>query len=889
MCKRILCLICFLVTYQLLIAQEVILIGQVIDAGTKTPLRAITVLLKDKEHKIIAFKASDAQGEFKISTTKDITNAYIEVNHLGYKKLRIDDFSVGHRITVAMEASVILLEDVQIKSRPRIRQSGDTLSYDVSSFAKEEDRSIGDVIKRMPGMEVSESGQIKYQGKAISNFYIDGDDLLADKYKIGTNTIKYDIVKDVQVLNNHEHMKVLKNKRYSDEVALNLVIKDEAKLVLSGQAKIGAGLPKQYDSELNTVLFNKKYKGLNVVNGNNIGRELSTDAVGFNATSMLSKLGSSPVNNLLSLGIVGNPPISKQHYLFNNSVAINSNNLINLKSKWQLVSNIQAVFEKINQDFEGRTEYITENNNYSFSEIQASNTKDWLASVSLKATKNLSNKYIENSFSFDYQKESAAAKIYTSNDEFALAKNHTIRGFKNKLDYVPALKNGNIIQLGWLLNYGSKPQDLMITPGVFSNLLNDGIPYNFTIQNVEVPTFFSHISAGYRIPKGRISQYYGLSVSLDDQQLNSSMQKDFNGQTVEMDIDSLTNNMHWLRTAFAFQAEYEYRLKRFSSKLTLPISYQNTLYKDPIYNVDEQQGKVLFNPNVAARYFVSAESELSFSYNRGNSFGNIENVYRGMIIRNYRSISNNSAGINESSSNNFRLNFKTGKSIKLMFYNVGLSYNKSKSTTLLSNRIDDDVSQTSLIQMDNFFQTYGVSVGFDKYIFSLASALKLNATINWTDYNQLFNDELLPFQNIAYGLNPSIDLRIYKKLNVAYKGDINLTNTRQIAGAGKLDRSAINIAQNVGFPFTVMRGLHLNFSARHLYSHQMGLRDVNYLFMDTFVRYRHRKWKTDIDLNLTNLANIKRFDTYNIAANMENQNSYSLRGRMAVLKTTINF
>lgn len=181
MSKFVCFLTVFLLSIQPLMAQEVTLEGQVIDAVTQKPLRAITVVLKDQENRIIAFKATDVQGYFKLTTVKDIANGYIEINHLSYKIQRIENIAIGSKLTIAMEVSTILLEEVQLKSRPRIRQIGDTLSYDVASFAKEEDRSIGDVLKRMPGVEVSESGQIKYQGKSISNFYIDGDDLLGDK------------------------------------------------------------------------------------------------------------------------------------------------------------------------------------------------------------------------------------------------------------------------------------------------------------------------------------------------------------------------------------------------------------------------------------------------------------------------------------------------------------------------------------------------------------------------------------------------------------------------------------------------------------------------------------------------------------------------------------
>jgi len=889
MLRILFCLVFVVLSLPKLIAQEVAVVGQAIDLTTHKPLKAITILLKDSNHKIISYKTTDTDGKFTLSTNKDLKNAYLEVNHLGYKRKKVENFSIGELNIIAMEVATVLLEEVEIKSRPKVVQHGDTLAYNVSSFAKEEDRSIGDVLKRMPGIEVAESGQIKYQGKAISNFYIDGDDLLGEKYKVGTNTITHKMVKDVQVLNNHEHMKVLKNKRYTDDVAINLVIKDDAKLKLSGQAKIGGGLPKQYDSEVNSILFNKKYKGLNVLQGNNVGKDLSSEIKGFSAGSVLTRLGVSPINNLLSLGTVGNPPIARQHYFFNNSVSINANNLFNLKNKWQIVSNVQALFDKNNKEFEGKTNYFSEDNNYSFSEKQESDARQWLASVSLKATKNEESKYIENDFSVEYENDLSNADITSNSIQYALKRNHIVSGFKNSLRYVPSLKNGNILQFGWLVNYGSKPQTLEINPGVFSSIINDNKPYDTSIQHVKVPSFFTHLNAGYRIPKGIISQYYQVSASIDEQKLSSYMEKIVNDKQYVLEHDSLKNDMHWLRSAISVQANYEYKNKRFSSRLTLPLTYQSTTYKDPLYALNESLNKLLFNPSYAARYFVDKESEMSFSYDRGNSFGNIENVYRGLIIRNYRSISNNSAGINESSSNSFKLNYKTGKTVKLMFYNVGVHYKKSISSTMLSNRITDDISQTELIQMENAVQEYGIGGGFDKYLFSLASTLKVNVSVNWTDYNQLFNEELLPFQNINYTISPNLELKIWRKLNLSYSSNFGLVNTKQKGGEGDLNRNIFNISQQAGLPFNIMPGFHLNISARHLYSHQAGLKDINYIFLDSFIRYRPKKWKTDFDLSLTNLGNIKRYDLYTVAANMESQNSYQLRGRMAVLKMVVNF
>ena len=862
--------------------------GKVLDAKTKKGLQAITVLLKSNENKIIAFKSSDKDGSFSLRTSKDVTGAYIEVNHLGYKKKRIDGAKAGSIQTIELEENTILLEDVEIKSRPRVRQQGDTLSYNVSSFAQDEDRSIGDVLKRMPGVEVSESGQIKYQGKSISNFYLDGDDLLKDKYSIGTKTIAHKLVQDVQVLNNHEHMKVLKNKRYTDEVAINLVIKDEAKISVSGQAKLGAGLPKQYDLEANTVLFNKRYKGLNVLQGNNIGNELQVDVVGYNSSSILARLGRTQINNLLSLGTVGNPPVAKAHYFMNNSVGVNANNMYKLKKDWQLTSNIQGVYERSTKNFAGRTTYLTENGNISFDESQYAKTKEWLGTFNFALAKNIEKFYFNNEFAWEYEDENSSATITSNTSLFNLSRNHLIKGFKNKMDYVPALKNGNIIQFGWYLNYGSKPQTLEVIPGVFNDLLMEGEPYDRTIQNVEVPSWLTNLSLGYRLPKGKIGQYYSVNLIADKQNLQSDIAIVDGGSPIQLDAKDTQNDMQWLRSSIGIQASYDYRYRRFSSQLILPLAFQNTSYKDPLFQLSENLDKVMFSPSFSSKYNLDPENELSFNYQRSNTFGNIEDVYRGLIVRNYRMISNNTAGINESISNNFGLNYKTGKTVKLLFYNVGLNYTISQATTMISNRIEEDNSQVILVEQENEVKNYGVNVGFDKYLFNWATTIKIGSSIAWTDYNQIFNEELLPFLNTTYAISPRIEAKVWKKLNLSYFSNISWTTSRQLNTSQGLDRNTFNITQNLGFPITLFKGFHMRVSGRHLYSQQQNLKDINYLFLDTFMRYTYKKWKTDFELNITNIGNIKKFETYNINANMQSQNSYELRGRMAILKAVFN-
>lgn len=869
--------------------QQRIIEGVLVDKASRKPLNYIHVVLKSSEHKLLTFKETDVKGAFSVSTTKNIEGAYLEINHLGYQKKTILISEMEGKKTIELEQKTVLLDDVEVKSRPKIRKMGDTLAYDVATFAKEEDRSIGEVLKRMPGMEVGENGAIKYQGKAISKFYIDGDDLLDDRYAVGTKTIPHKMVKDIQVLNNHEHMKVLKNKRFTDAVAINLVIKDDAKLKLTGQAKLGAGLPKQYDAEVNTILFNKKYKVLNVLQGNNIGNDLTGDFTGFNQQSVFAQMGYSPINNLLSVGTVGGPPVAKSNYFMNNTTALNANNLLNIKNGLQLKSNLQVLRDRNNTTFQGKTSYFSEEGDFVFDEYQHTNTAEWLAALRLSLNKNMEKRYVNNSFSFEYEKEDRRAHIGSNGNTILGNLNHQIRGFSNQLEWVPELKNGDIVQVNWYMNYANKPQTLAFSPGLFPDIFAAGIPYEQTLQHVEVPTFFTRGSIGYRLPKGKIKQFYTVGAMLEDQKLKSRIDLNKDGTISAAVLDSTENNMHWNRSSLSVNADYEWNTKRLATKLSLPLSWQHTSYDDDNFNIDKSQNNLLFNPTFSARLQVSQEDELNFSYQRSNTFGTIENVYRGLLIRNYRTLSTNGGGINENRSNNFGLNYKLGRTVQLLFFNFGLGYNQSTSSTMISNVVNEQSTQTQLVEQENTVNSYHASAGFDKYIFALSSTMKFMASWSLSDYNQFFNEEILPFQNISYTLKPGMELKIWKQLNLSYEGQLSWTNTKQKGASEGLNRNTFNVSNHVSLPVNLFSSVHVRLSARNTYAHQPGLKDFNYTFFDTFVRYRHKKLKTDFELNLTNLANVKKFETYYLSANMEAHNRYELRGRMAVLKAVFNF
>ena len=128
-----------------------------------------------------------------------------------------------------------------IVQAPDIYAKGDTLVFNVAQYANAKDDAIIDVIKRLPGIKVEKDGTIKYQGKPINKFYIDGNDMIGGQYGLATENISHEDVKAVEVMENHQPVKALEGIEFPEESGINLKLRDDARSRWAGVAKAAAG------------------------------------------------------------------------------------------------------------------------------------------------------------------------------------------------------------------------------------------------------------------------------------------------------------------------------------------------------------------------------------------------------------------------------------------------------------------------------------------------------------------------------------------------------------------------------------------------------------------------------------------------------------------------
>src|SRR5690606_28278686 len=163
--------------------------------------------------------------------------------------------------------------EIKVGNMP-IYKRKDTINYDVNAFTSKQDRVIADIIKKLPGIEMR-GDQILYQGKPIQKYMVNNLDLMEGRYGMINNNLPADAVKNVQVVENDQPIKILDSLVFSDRASLNLELK---KFTSTGSGKVGVGLaPLLWDVNVTPMTFGKTFQMLNSFQSNNTGHDVAKD------------------------------------------------------------------------------------------------------------------------------------------------------------------------------------------------------------------------------------------------------------------------------------------------------------------------------------------------------------------------------------------------------------------------------------------------------------------------------------------------------------------------------------------------------------------------------------------------------------------------------------
>jgi hypothetical protein len=850
----------------------------------------ISISLKTSSNLIVGYTSSNEKGAFVLPVPADaIKNSLrVEAASIGFKKQMklLNDSSSTYDFMLTAE--VTELKTVTISDpRPRLKLSGDTLSYRVADFSSPQDRVIGDVIRRLPGIEISDNGKIKYNGKSISALNIGGDNLLDDKYNIATNSIPKGVVEQVQVIENHQPVKILRGKVVSEDIALNLTIAKDAKLQLAGQERAGGGLPGQYNAELNAMLFKDQFKAINYLKANNTSLDLQQEVVSHNLGDYLRHVDQNKPGEVLSLGTAGEPDLPRNRYLFNHSALLNLNNLVHVRKDVLFRANIYALRDVQRQIYQKNSEVYLAGDTVRYQEIQRNKKHEDLLHSQFLLNVNKDKYYLNNTFTTDFARYKRDSYL-VAND---IAVNQLLKmhntDLSNEFNLMKTYQSGHIIELYSYFNHYSSPESLAIEPGYRPELFNQGQDYLELRQQVNIPGWFTNNYLSYKIPSGLITQSYKAGFTYEPHKMVSDLSLIQTDYTANLFTDSARNTLDWARRKLYAEAGYDIPGHRLKVNLKLPLSLQQIEYADPFFVLDESRTRLFFNPSVNMKYQTGIEHYITGGYNFRNDIGNIQDVFRGAVLKNYRTLYANNAVLSEQKTQRAALGFNYHKAITMFFFNAGTSYTRARSNTITSYLISNNLQQRIVLPFDNAYSSWTANVNSSKYIFPLRTTFSAGVAVESSRSNQILNAILLHYRTLSSVYTFGAESKLSNTVNMSYKS--SYTAVRSMASLQDSPASEIcRISQQGSLNYNVTDRLYLRLSGDHYYARQQQMQELSYLFADLSCRYKFKKRNIDLELNANNLFNKKNYSALYLSGNTFTASSYRIPGRMLLFQTTFN-
>ena len=345
--KSLLYILILLLTACSLSAQQTIK-GIVTDAENGQPVDAATVQIRKAGRQVpLTYTLTKADGTFILPLRQADDSLFVHVSLLGYKAIR-QKITAGATLRIRLEPEVFTLKEVEIRPG-RVYGRQDTINYDVSQFISPKDEAIKDVLKKLPGVDVDDDGKISYNGKNISKFYVEGMDLTDGRYNQLTNNLQANAVKSVQVMENHQPIRVLQKKLTTEDIAINLKLKDDFRDRWMGTLEGGMGAsPLLWEGMGNAIQISRKSQSAYIYKGNNRGNNVTDEQNVLTQTGAKRRIGPS-IPSFLSQPSFS-APLKKERLLFNNVHSLSGNRVYKLNETTQLRLNANYLHDLTQQE-----------------------------------------------------------------------------------------------------------------------------------------------------------------------------------------------------------------------------------------------------------------------------------------------------------------------------------------------------------------------------------------------------------------------------------------------------------------------------------------------------------------------------------------------------------
>ena len=845
----------------------------IVKDSLKAPLESASLVAIDqKTNNLESYVLTDINGKYKLNL-KNNSNYKIQVSYIGLRTINETlDTKEGDILKDFVLRSDIALDEVIVKMPVVVR--GDTLIYDADSFKNGSERKLEDIIDKLPGVEINESGQIEVEGKVVNKLMVNGKDFFDGDTKIGTKNIPSSAVDKIQVLRNYAEVGQLSGVRNNqNNFAINIKLKQGKESFWFGNVTAGAGDSpdeKLYLVQPKLFYYNPKYSINFISDLNDIGevalsrRDIRGFGGGFNAPSRQSGTSINLGDNSLNFLTNQRNALKIENKLATMNFSYSPNKSLDLSgfliyNNSQILSNEFNRIQYTNPDLgipdEATEQSNTELSNQGLLKLSASykpngtNQVDYdiLARISNDSqTKNNFSSILGNTDQLDevtpFSINQNISYYYTldENNIFAFAAQNLI---KNEDPFYNAVLENNSDELDPFdstasalgLDTSRENYNLSQNKKILSNQLDAKLDYYHIIN-----------------PKSNINLTLGTLLSR--QEFNSNIFQFLTSGSNLQPIPLFNNGLAKNDIEYTFTDVYlgaHYRFKTGIFTFTPGFSIHAYGNKNIQFGeiVSDKFLKIL--PDFETRIQLKKGESLTFNYNMRNQFTDVTRLARGLVFNNYNSLQYGEPDLQNALSHNLSLLYSSFN----LFNYTNVFARASYSNNI--NQIRGLTNFENVIRTSTFFNSNFADENFNIFgriqrTFGKVRA-SLNTNFNYSKINQFIQDRQSLNERFTQTFTPGIRTNFKVAPNISLRYRYSITNNIQ----GSRETKFITRVPSLEFDAFIVEKFTFKTNYSLTTQDQVDGESESFQIWEATLSYRKNKdAKWEYELKGTNLLNV---------------------------------
>lgn len=826
--------------------------GCVITSDDNSPITGANVLIKTKDGNLLAYGTSDINGKFSITIKSENPNLFIFATMIGFKPYSVPINLSDKYLIIKMEEGALQLQEVIVKA-DRIRENGDTITYNVSSFAQKQDHTIGDVLKRMPGIDVANNGKIQYQGTDINKFYIEGNDLLNGSYGIATNGISHEDIGAVEVMENHQPMQVLRGLSFSDQAAINLKMKNKSKATLLVHGTLGGGWSQQphgalWQGDIFTMMVTGKYQMITTLKGNNTGLNILDQLSDFT-----SDRTDESMSGYISLSSPTTPNLQKRRSYFNRSWMVSSSHLLKTNKDGEMKAQIDYQNDRVTARGTNTTTYFLDSGNRVI--LEDKNSLSHRSAVTGKFSYEVNEKkyFLNNTLSADFSWNKLALNTAGTlpNTQSARMPEYSVC---NLLKVIRRFGDNKLVTFNSRNEWNSLPERLTVS--------RDGEDYG---QRITQHSFYTdeRASLGFVFRRVLLSLEAGVSGYF----------RNLNTDLWGVDLQELTDREElttdYLRVFASPKLEWSY--KKLELTFNMPVNLYSYFFSGALRNRSE----FFISPSLSARFRLTPRMSLTLRGSARRSPASLHTIHDSSILTDYRSFSSGiddyytSSGQSVSASYNFR-NAQSGIFLMAM---GSYGWNKSKFGTV-QNVVGDYIFHSYRPQPSDSRNAMAF-LNVSKTLDFMRGAIGIRGNFNRIENNILSQGVQTDYRNDSFLLSPFVNGNIstFFNWNLKFTWDRSSLKISDMPG-----RNTDGFIYSGSVTLTPCSLITWTTGGEYYRNEIEDGRYKDMLMLDTKITFNISK-RVEISVSATNLLNKKEYSYTTYGTLSQYERSSRLRGR----------